>query len=98
MWFIILTVFVSSQGDSVRLNQRFSITAQLLVLYYILSYEEALLANTKTLGKSSRAQFVHSGSDSPGKSSDRGSKEMLGSSCRLDFRPFVSYCGTEMLL
>ncbi|OWK14239.1 hypothetical protein Celaphus_00000649, partial [Cervus elaphus hippelaphus] len=28
---------------------RFSITAQLLVLYYILSYEEALLANTKTL-------------------------------------------------
>ncbi|XP_033618818.1 integrator complex subunit 2 isoform X2 [Fukomys damarensis] len=37
-------------GDSVRLNQHFSITAQLLVLYYILSYEEALLANTKTLG------------------------------------------------
>lgn len=39
------------QGDNIRLNQRFSITAQLLVLYYILSYEEALLANTKTLGK-----------------------------------------------
>ncbi|MBZ3869890.1 Integrator complex subunit 2, partial [Sciurus carolinensis] len=37
-------------GDNIRLNQRFSITAQLLVLYYILSYEEALLANTKTLG------------------------------------------------
>uniref|UniRef100_A0A8C0PMN9 Integrator complex subunit 2 n=1 Tax=Canis lupus familiaris TaxID=9615 RepID=A0A8C0PMN9_CANLF len=36
-------------GDNIRLNQRFSITAQLLVLYYILSYEEALLANTKTL-------------------------------------------------
>eukprot|EP00069_Balaena_mysticetus_P000476 bmy_03521T0 len=37
-------------GDNIRLNQRFSITAQLLVLYYTLSYEEALLANTKTLG------------------------------------------------
>uniref|UniRef100_A0A8I3WKZ5 Integrator complex subunit 2 n=1 Tax=Callithrix jacchus TaxID=9483 RepID=A0A8I3WKZ5_CALJA len=37
-------------GDNIRFNQRFSITAQLLVLYYILSYEEALLANTKTLG------------------------------------------------
>jgi hypothetical protein len=49
--FSVFTVFVSPQGDSVRLTQRFSITAQLLVLYYILSYEEALLANTKTLGK-----------------------------------------------
>lgn len=95
LWFIILTVFISSQGDSVRLNQRFSITAQLLVLYYILSYEEALLANTKTLGKSTRAQFVHRESDSPGKSSDRGRKDTLGSS-RLDFRPFVSYRGAKM--
>ncbi|KAJ1071698.1 hypothetical protein K5549_001990 [Capra hircus] len=40
---------VSIKGDNIRLNQRFSITAQLLVLYYILSYEEALLANAKTL-------------------------------------------------
>lgn len=56
--FRILTVSVSPQGDSIRLNQRFSITAQLLVLYYILSYEEALLANTKTLGKLHRAEPV----------------------------------------
>ena len=49
--------FCIPQGDSIRLNQRFSITAQLLVLYYTLSYEDALLANTKTLGKSSRAEW-----------------------------------------
>lgn len=47
---MILKHFCYLQSDSTRLNQRFSITAQLLVLYYILSYEEALLANTKTLG------------------------------------------------
>ena len=48
---IILKHFCYFQSDTIRLNQRFSITAQLLVLYYVLSYEEALLANTKTLGK-----------------------------------------------
>ncbi|XP_063125463.1 integrator complex subunit 2 isoform X2 [Rattus norvegicus] len=49
-------------GDSVRLNQRFSITAQLLVLYYILSYEEALLANTKTLASMQRKPKSYSSS------------------------------------
>lgn len=39
------------QGENARPTQRFSITTQLLVLYYVLSYEEALLANTKILGK-----------------------------------------------
>uniref|UniRef100_A0A8C8E325 Integrator complex subunit 2 n=1 Tax=Oryzias sinensis TaxID=183150 RepID=A0A8C8E325_9TELE len=43
----ILSVFQSSAG--VRGRQRFSITAQLLILYYILSYEENLLASTKQL-------------------------------------------------
>lgn len=32
-------------------RQRYSITAQLLILYYILSYEESLLASTKQLGR-----------------------------------------------
>ena len=43
MWFYV-------QGENTRLAQRYSITTQLLVLYYVLSYEEALLANTKILG------------------------------------------------
>lgn len=43
-------VWFSIQGENTRLTQRYSITTQLLVLYYVLSYEEALLANTKTLG------------------------------------------------
>lgn len=43
MWFYV-------QGENTRLTQRYSITTQLLVLYYVLSYEEALLANTKILG------------------------------------------------
>ncbi|KAM6906901.1 integrator complex subunit 2 isoform 2-T2 [Xenentodon cancila] len=47
----ILNVFQSSAGgDSSRGGrQRFSITTQLLILYYILSYEENLLASTKQL-------------------------------------------------
>uniref|UniRef100_H3B054 Integrator complex subunit 2 n=1 Tax=Latimeria chalumnae TaxID=7897 RepID=H3B054_LATCH len=46
----ILNVFQGlTGGDSSRFRQRYSITAQLLVLYYILSYEEALLTNTKSL-------------------------------------------------
>uniref|UniRef100_A0A8C3HA53 Integrator complex subunit 2 n=1 Tax=Chrysemys picta bellii TaxID=8478 RepID=A0A8C3HA53_CHRPI len=46
----ILNVFQGlTGGENARVNQRYSITAQLLVLYYVLSYEEALLANTKTL-------------------------------------------------
>ncbi|XP_061596154.1 integrator complex subunit 2 isoform X1 [Cololabis saira] len=48
----ILNVFQSSagQGDSSRGGrQRYSITTQLLILYYILSYEENLLASTKQL-------------------------------------------------
>ncbi|XP_013972203.2 integrator complex subunit 2 isoform X4 [Canis lupus baileyi] len=49
-------------GDNIRLNQRFSITAQLLVLYYILSYEEALLANTKTLATMQRKPKSYSSS------------------------------------
>ncbi|NXS19528.1 INT2 protein, partial [Mystacornis crossleyi] len=48
----ILNVFQGlSGGENTRPSQRFSITTQLLVLYYVLSYEEALLANTKILGK-----------------------------------------------
>uniref|UniRef100_A0A8C6LEX6 Integrator complex subunit 2 n=1 Tax=Nothobranchius furzeri TaxID=105023 RepID=A0A8C6LEX6_NOTFU len=43
----ILRVFQSSAG--VRGRQRYSITTQLLILYYILSYEENLLASTKQL-------------------------------------------------
>ncbi|KAF7205233.1 integrator complex subunit 2 isoform X2 [Nothobranchius furzeri] len=47
----ILRVFQSSAGaDSSRGGrQRYSITTQLLILYYILSYEENLLASTKQL-------------------------------------------------
>uniref|UniRef100_A0A4W5NE89 Uncharacterized protein n=1 Tax=Hucho hucho TaxID=62062 RepID=A0A4W5NE89_9TELE len=38
------------QGEGGRgVRSRYSITTQLLILYYILSYEEALLANTKQL-------------------------------------------------
>lgn len=46
-----LCVWFYVQGENTRPTQRFSITTQLLVLYYVLSYEEALLANTKILGK-----------------------------------------------
>uniref|UniRef100_A0A6I8P0Y9 Integrator complex subunit 2 n=1 Tax=Ornithorhynchus anatinus TaxID=9258 RepID=A0A6I8P0Y9_ORNAN len=53
---------VSIKGDSTRLNQRYSITAQLLVLYYVLSYEEALLANTKTLAAMQRKPKSYSSS------------------------------------
>uniref|UniRef100_A0A672GUQ4 Integrator complex subunit 2 n=1 Tax=Salarias fasciatus TaxID=181472 RepID=A0A672GUQ4_SALFA len=46
----ILNVFQSCAGESGRVGrQRYSITTQLLVLYYILSYEENLLASTKQL-------------------------------------------------
>lgn len=38
------------QGENARLNQHYGIAAQLLVLYYVLSYEEAILASSKTLG------------------------------------------------
>uniref|UniRef100_A0A6Q2XLY1 Integrator complex subunit 2 n=1 Tax=Esox lucius TaxID=8010 RepID=A0A6Q2XLY1_ESOLU len=43
----ILNIYQGSAG--VRVRSRYSITTQLLILYYILSYEEALLANTKQL-------------------------------------------------
>uniref|UniRef100_A0A672Z2H3 Integrator complex subunit 2 n=1 Tax=Sphaeramia orbicularis TaxID=375764 RepID=A0A672Z2H3_9TELE len=43
----ILNVFQNSAGVGGR--QRYSITTQLLILYYILSYEENLLASTKQL-------------------------------------------------
>uniref|UniRef100_A0A9J7ZQB2 Integrator complex subunit 2 n=1 Tax=Cyprinus carpio carpio TaxID=630221 RepID=A0A9J7ZQB2_CYPCA len=42
----ILNVF---QGLAGVVRSHYTITTQLLILYYILSYEEALLANTKTL-------------------------------------------------
>uniref|UniRef100_A0A8D3DGZ2 Integrator complex subunit 2 n=1 Tax=Scophthalmus maximus TaxID=52904 RepID=A0A8D3DGZ2_SCOMX len=45
----ILRVFQSSAGGSRGGRQRYSITTQLLILYYILSYEENLLASTKQL-------------------------------------------------
>ncbi|NXF35397.1 INT2 protein, partial [Nyctibius bracteatus] len=46
----ILNVFQGlAGGENTRVTQRFSITTQLLVLYYVLSYEEALLASTKIL-------------------------------------------------
>lgn len=45
-----LCIWFYIQGENTRLSQRYSITTQLLVLYYVLSYEEALLANTKILG------------------------------------------------
>uniref|UniRef100_A0A8D0LBH3 Integrator complex subunit 2 n=1 Tax=Sphenodon punctatus TaxID=8508 RepID=A0A8D0LBH3_SPHPU len=47
-------------GENARLNQRYSITAQLLVLYYVLSYEEALLTNTKTLAAMQKKQKSYS--------------------------------------
>ncbi|NXX69195.1 INT2 protein, partial [Spizella passerina] len=51
----ILNVFQGlSGGENARSTQRFSITTQLLVLYYVLSYEEALLANTKILAAMQR--------------------------------------------
>ncbi|KAG9351846.1 hypothetical protein JZ751_023097 [Albula glossodonta] len=46
----ILNVFQGlTGGDSGRGRTAYSITTQLLILYYILSYEEALLVNTKAL-------------------------------------------------
>ncbi|XP_064208392.1 integrator complex subunit 2 [Anguilla rostrata] len=46
----ILNVFQGlTGGDSGRGRPQYSITTQLLILYYILSYEEALLVNTKAL-------------------------------------------------
>lgn len=48
----ILKVFQSHTEENLRQNQRNKITTQLLLLYYLLSYEEALLANSKALGKS----------------------------------------------
>ncbi|KAG7483778.1 hypothetical protein MATL_G00041950 [Megalops atlanticus] len=46
----ILNVFQGlGGGDSSRVRSQYSITTQLLILYYILSYEEALLASTKAL-------------------------------------------------
>ncbi|XP_058019837.1 integrator complex subunit 2 [Ahaetulla prasina] len=47
----ILNVFkgLTGGGEAARLNPRYGITAQLLVLYYILSYEEAILASSKSL-------------------------------------------------
>uniref|UniRef100_A0A672Z371 Integrator complex subunit 2 n=1 Tax=Sphaeramia orbicularis TaxID=375764 RepID=A0A672Z371_9TELE len=47
----ILNVFQNSAGVAVFIGgrQRYSITTQLLILYYILSYEENLLASTKQL-------------------------------------------------
>uniref|UniRef100_A0A8C2KHR5 Integrator complex subunit 2 n=1 Tax=Cyprinus carpio TaxID=7962 RepID=A0A8C2KHR5_CYPCA len=46
----ILNVFQGlAGGDGEKVRSHYTITTQLLILYYILSYEEALLANTKTL-------------------------------------------------
>ncbi|KAM8975093.1 integrator complex subunit 2 [Pelodytes ibericus] len=50
----ILKVFQGLVGESPRFSQRHTITTQLLVLYYVLSYEEALLANSKTLAAMQR--------------------------------------------
>ncbi|XP_039205926.1 integrator complex subunit 2 [Crotalus tigris] len=52
----ILNVFkaLTGGGEAARLNPRYGITAQLLVLYYILSYEEAILASSKTLAAMQR--------------------------------------------
>lgn len=49
--FELLLVFCQ-QGEGSRgiARQCYSITTQLLILYYILSYEENLLASTKQLG------------------------------------------------
>ncbi|XP_051972615.1 integrator complex subunit 2-like [Xyrauchen texanus] len=46
----ILNVFQGlAGGDGGKTRSQYTITTQLLILYYILSYEEALLTNTKTL-------------------------------------------------
>uniref|UniRef100_A0A4W4DWT7 Integrator complex subunit 2 n=1 Tax=Electrophorus electricus TaxID=8005 RepID=A0A4W4DWT7_ELEEL len=45
----ILNVFQGHAGVGLSVTLAYSITTQLLILYYILSYEEALLGNTKTL-------------------------------------------------
>ncbi|RXM96651.1 Integrator complex subunit 2 [Acipenser ruthenus] len=46
----ILNVFQGlTGGDSSRIRLRYNIMSQLLVLYYVLSYEEALMVNTKAL-------------------------------------------------
>ncbi|KAM9320981.1 integrator complex subunit 2 [Gastrophryne carolinensis] len=45
----VLKVFQGQPGENPRGSQRYKITTQLLLLYYLLSYEEALLANSKTL-------------------------------------------------
>uniref|UniRef100_A0A6Q2X8M8 Integrator complex subunit 2 n=1 Tax=Esox lucius TaxID=8010 RepID=A0A6Q2X8M8_ESOLU len=47
----ILNIYQGSAGGGGNggVRSRYSITTQLLILYYILSYEEALLANTKQL-------------------------------------------------
>uniref|UniRef100_A0A671LAY0 Integrator complex subunit 2-like n=1 Tax=Sinocyclocheilus anshuiensis TaxID=1608454 RepID=A0A671LAY0_9TELE len=45
----ILNVFQGLAGVGGKVRSQHTITTQLLILYYILSYEEALLANTKTL-------------------------------------------------
>ncbi|XP_066492113.1 integrator complex subunit 2 [Tiliqua scincoides] len=51
----ILNVFQGlTGGENSRLNQHYGITAQLLVLYYVLSYEEAILASSKTLAAMQR--------------------------------------------
>uniref|UniRef100_A0AAY4CIZ7 Integrator complex subunit 2 n=1 Tax=Denticeps clupeoides TaxID=299321 RepID=A0AAY4CIZ7_9TELE len=59
----ILSVFQGvTGGNGGRGLQRYSITAQLLILYYVLSYEEALLANTKTLAQMQRKPKSYSAS------------------------------------
>ncbi|KAG8008224.1 Integrator complex subunit 2 [Nibea albiflora] len=61
----ILNVFQCSagQGESSRgARQRYSITTQLLILYYILSYEENLLASTKQLALMQRKPKSYSAS------------------------------------
>ncbi|XP_068124850.1 integrator complex subunit 2 [Hyperolius riggenbachi] len=45
----ILKVFQGHPGENSRFTQHPKITTQLLLLYYLLSYEEALLANSKSL-------------------------------------------------
>ncbi|KAI5099789.1 integrator complex subunit 2 [Silurus meridionalis] len=45
----IINVFEGRTGGAAGKGQQYSITTQLLILYYILSYEEALLANSKAL-------------------------------------------------
>ncbi|XP_029467424.1 integrator complex subunit 2 isoform X1 [Rhinatrema bivittatum] len=51
----ILSVFQGlTGGENPRRPQHSSITAQLLVLYYVLSFEEALLTSTKTLAAMQR--------------------------------------------